>query len=117
MEAELEVKMPNPIKFKVYRVEAKDVNIQYVSPPCLTEAEAKAELENCQGQFMSSRISEYQIEVPAQQALAEQDKRTRHAIAEAVMRHLQLRGIEVPGLIATIMNCAGGLEDPPPKKA
>jgi hypothetical protein len=40
---------------------------------------------------------------------AEQDKRTRHAIADAVAQHLLELGIELPGIDGVIINCRGGL--------
>jgi hypothetical protein len=42
-------------------------------------------------------------------ALKDQDKRTRHAIADAVAQHLLELGMELPGIDAVIMNCRGGL--------
>jgi hypothetical protein len=40
-----------------------------------------------------------------------QDKRTRHAIADAVAQHLLELGMDVPGIDGVIINCRGGLTD------
>ena len=73
----------------------------------VTEQEAIDERAELSSPF--AVIAHY--EIPIDHALKEQDKRTRHAIADAVAQHLLKLGMDVPGIDGVIINCRGGLTD------
>ena len=95
---------------KVWQVTFTGDTVQELSPPFATREEADAH-----GEYLVSIGFDDPVvdctEIPIDHALEEQDKRTRHAIADAVAQHLLELGMEPPGIDAVIMNCRGGLTD------
>jgi hypothetical protein len=98
------------IKMTVYQADIQGCGRPSHSPVYDDKAEAEKYIEG--EDYYNLSINEHEIKVSSR-ALAEQDKRTRHEIADAVAQHLLELGMELPGIDSVIMNCRGGLTDGP----
>ena len=95
---------------KVWQVESLGDCGNELSIPFATDDEANKHIA-CLESLGCEDITLIQHEIPIDHALKEQDKRTRHEIADAVAQHLLELGMELPGIDGVIMNCKGGLTD------
>jgi hypothetical protein len=98
---------------KVWQVESLGDCGNELSIPFATDDEANKHIA-CLESLGCEDITLIQHEIPIDHALKEQDKRTRHAIADAVAQHLAILEIS-PAAISlidsVILNCNGGLAD------
>lgn len=100
--------MTEPITMPVYQGEIEGYSSTSFSPVYENKSDAEKYIEGEDGYNVVMNCHEIKV---SKDALAEQDKRTRHAIADAVARHLLELGMDVPGIDGVIMNCNGGLTD------